>query len=119
MSRLYRRDGASYPPGDIGLREWANDLKDMKAKIVKQDVLPNGIFVSTIWLGLDHSFIDDGPPLIFESMVFPKRGPEKSMLEVLQSKAHNWLERDMQRYSTEAEALAGHEALCKKWRKHK
>lgn len=27
--------------------------------------------VSTVWLGIDHNFSDHGPPLIFETMVFP------------------------------------------------
>ena len=26
--------------------------------------------VSTVWLGLDHNYWGDGPPLIFESMAF-------------------------------------------------
>ena len=29
-----------------------------------------GIQVSTVFLGLDHRFFGDGPPLIFETMVF-------------------------------------------------
>ncbi len=47
-------------------------------------------YVSTVWLGLDHRF-GNGPPLIFESMVFG--GPYDQYQE---------------RYSTEEEALAGH-----------
>ena len=31
------------------------------------------IEVSTVFLGLDHSFSDNGPPLLFETMVF--KGP--------------------------------------------
>lgn len=48
--------------------------------------------VSTVWLGLDHSF-GYGPPLIFETMVFG--GPEDQYQE---------------RYSTVEEARIGHEA---------
>lgn len=48
--------------------------------------------VSTVWLGLDHQ-LDDGPPLIFETMVFTNGA---------------WDERLCRRYATEAEALAGH-----------
>ena len=51
------------------------------------------VSISTVWLGLDHGSWDDGPPLIFETMIF---GDEYY--------------RDYQeRYSTEEEALAGHE----------
>lgn len=52
------------------------------------------ILVSTVFLGLDHRY-GDGPPLLFESMIFG--GP---------------LSGEQRRYSTKAEALAGHEALC-------
>lgn len=57
-------------------------------------------FVSTVWLGLDHNFAG-GPPLIFESMVF-----------------HKWTrdELDCRRYSTKAEAFAGHADLVRHWR---
>jgi hypothetical protein len=49
------------------------------------------VFVSTIWLGIDQRFGEDGPPLIFETMIFG--GPLDS-----------WCERS----STEAEAVALH-----------
>lgn len=50
-----------------------------------------GICVSTVWLGLDHNFFGEGPPLIFETMVF---GGE--------------LDEMCWRYATEREARAGH-----------
>lgn len=80
---------------------WAREFKDMSIKIVKQDTLPNGLFISTVWLGLDHSFMEVGRPLIFESMVF--------------GKDTNGSDIDMDRYSTESEALAGHKRLIEKW----
>lgn len=55
-------------------------------------------WVSTVWLGIDNSFGFGGRgtrPIIFETMVF-LAGTPKDM--------------NMNRYSTEAEALAGHEA---------
>jgi hypothetical protein len=56
--------------------------------------------VSTVYLGLDHSFMG-GPPMIFESMVF---GPGAS---------NDW---DMRRYSTEEQAIKGHWEMVKEWR---
>lgn len=55
--------------------------------------------VSTVWLGLDHNFEPDGPPLIFETMVFG--GPLAD---------YQW------RYATEAEAVAGHDQVVAKVR---
>jgi hypothetical protein len=54
--------------------------------------------VSTVWLGMDHQF-GDGPPLIFETMVFG--GPLDD---------YQW------RYVTEAEAIAGHDQVVAKVR---
>jgi len=50
-----------------------------------------GYRVSTVWLGLDHQW-NGGDPLIFETMVF----------------GDNWNDVDQVRYTTEAEAAAGH-----------
>ena len=55
-------------------------------------------WVSTVWLGLDHGFMRGGPPLIFETMVFPVEDDTPSLD----------LEYDMNRYATESAALAGH-----------
>lgn len=56
--------------------------------------LPNGYYVSTVFLGLGHNFCDNGPPLLFETMTFPSD------------------DRQLQgRYATWAEAEAGHAAI--------
>jgi hypothetical protein len=61
--------------------------------------LSNGYRISTVWLGLDHSF-GSGPPLLFETMVFPK----DSLSDL-----------DCERYTTEEEARLGHELMVQKW----
>ncbi len=86
----------------ITLYEWSELFEDFKYKILKQEYLSGGKRVSTVWLGLDHSFGSDSKPLIFETMVFPKKG--------------EFGELDMMRYSTEAEALLGHKAMVGKWK---
>jgi hypothetical protein len=57
--------------------------------------LPNGIWVSTVWLGLNHAW--RGRPLVFETMVF---GVEDN---------------ECVRYSTIEEARVGHEKMVAKW----
>ena len=52
------------------------------------------VHVSTVWLGLNHAW-GDGPPLIYETMVF---GGDHDQLQ--------------NRYSTRAQAEAGHKAIC-------
>lgn len=93
----YRRDGTPYPDGNAGLLEWARDFENWGLRRIGETTLPNGCYVSTVWLGLNHRF-DPGPPLIFETMVFQDG---ESV--------------DMERYSTEALALAGHERMVTKW----
>lgn len=65
------------------------------------DTTVGDVRVSTIWLGLDHSYTLDGPPLIFETMVF---GGHHDM--------------DGERYATEAAALAGHDRWVAAVRAH-
>ena len=70
---------------------------------VAETTLPDGKWVSTVWLGYNYNFGDEGPPLIFETMVFPSK---KNLVEV-----------DMRRYQTEEGATFGHEmmVLREKW----
>ncbi len=58
--------------------------------------------VSTVFLVLDHGFDESGPPLVFETMVFPY---------------NTRLDEDCERYSTWEEAKEGHKRMCEKWLK--
>ena len=93
MSRYYRMDGTLYK----NVQEWAHDFEMMDRKVGKTK-LPSGVLVSTVWLGLDCQLCE-GPPLIFETMVFSAAG------EVFAS----------ERYSTLEEARSGHNAMAEKW----
>ena len=96
MSDYYDRQGRP-----MTLVEWAETFEHQSDyKIVEQTTLPNGRWVSTVWLGLNHQY-GDGPPLIFETLVFSQHG--------------EWSEVDGERYSTEDEARAGHACLAEKW----
>lgn len=101
---FFRRNGTPYPGNlhDQALA-WDKDLGDVEMRRVQRDVLENGVMVSTVWLGLDHSYTPGGRPKIFESMVFYK----------------SYDELDMYRYTTEEEARLGHKMLVKKWSAYK
>ena len=104
MSDCYDIDG-----NPIDLMTWAKlfeqKRKDGYGDIGKTD-LENGLFVSTVWLGLDHGF--SGKPLIFETMVFDQTDAE-----------HDGSNLDCERYSTKEEANKGHEEMCEKWKAKK
>lgn len=51
------------------IMEWAKAFERTSERIVKQTDLPNDVRVSTVFLGLDHSF-GTGEPLLFETMIF-------------------------------------------------
>lgn len=87
MSNYFDRAGKP-----MSMLEWTEAFEQRDKKRVRFDELPLGK-VSTVWLGLDHQF-GDGPPLIFETMVFD--GP---------------LDQECERYSTEEQAIAGHEQM--------
>ncbi len=79
--------------------EWAKLLENKEYKIIKQEILWWRGWLSTVWLGMDHSW-GQGKPLIFESVLFFFCGG--SVL-------------DCRRYSTLEEAIQGHDFLRKYW----
>jgi hypothetical protein len=55
-------------PKKVGLNDWAKFIEKFSNKIVKQE-RKYGVRVSTVFLGLDHSW-NVGPPVLFETMIF-------------------------------------------------
>ena len=93
----YDRQGNS-----VNNMEWIESkLSDNSYKRVAETTLSDGKWISTVWLGLDYSH-GNGPPLIFETMVF----------EFIDNRPS---EIDMQRYSTEEDAIIGHLEMVKKY----
>jgi hypothetical protein len=80
----------------IDLLTWGRLNEDPAYKRIAETTLPNGIWISTVWLGADHGA--GRPPIIFETMAFGEG-----------------TDNDCKRYATEAEARAGHEAMVAKW----
>jgi hypothetical protein len=78
--------------------EWARFFEEDKRRVARTEFGKNN-YVSTVFLGLDHSF-GEGPPLIFETMVF---GGE--------------LDQEQDRYSTWDEAVEGHNRMVERVKK--
>ena len=70
--------------------DWARYYETSNRK-VNDTILPDGIHISTVFLGIDHNF-GGGKPLLFETMIF---GGEHDNYQ--------------ERYSTWNEAEKGHE----------
>lgn len=91
MARYYILDGNGEPVPVESFSE-AEGSFEKDRRVALDDIA--GSLVSTVFLVIDHQYDDDGPPLLFETLVFG--GP---------------LADEMDRYSTRAEALAGHAAM--------
>ena len=78
---------------------WAKLFEDREYQRVATTKLVNDVLISTRWIGIDHSVLTEGPPMIFETMVFGKNAVQGDQYQ--------------ERYSTEEEALTGHKAICK------
>ncbi len=75
------------------LMEWGRWYEDNRPALRVGDDDVNGVRVSTVFLGLDHSF-GEGLPLLFETMIF--KGPHDG-----------WQDR----YTTWEEAELGHKRI--------
>lgn len=84
----YILDGHEVVPVD--LTTWATWFQKTKTRVVAKTKIPNGE-VSTVFLGLNHRFTGNGPPLLFETLVFGGEHADH-----------------MERYATWAEAEEGH-----------
>jgi len=97
----YDRDGVG-----ISMWEWSCLFENYDYKVVRKTRVA-GVEVSTVWLGIDHNFLMEGPPLIFETMIFEA---EPSETEIFGRKAmvHEEALDFQERYATEEEALRRH-----------
>ena len=67
--RKYILDSDHNPVLEPDLIKWATWFEHDKRIVCQQHV--GLIFVSTVFLGIDHNFYQAGPPLLFETMTFP------------------------------------------------
>lgn len=81
------------PAGD--LLSWGKWFEDDRNRRVAMTTFEIGFWVSTVFLGLDHSFADVGPPILFETMIFADDGPGDDLAQ--------------ERYATWDDAVAGHD----------
>lgn len=92
----FLRDGT---PTDA--QTWRGLQGDAAYLQVEKTTLPNGRWISTIWLGIQYeSPPADGAPELFESVVFDV-DTQQPLTSV--------------RHATEAEARAAHQRLVKEW----
>lgn len=83
------------------LLTWARWMEDRSRRRIAQDKDegPDGleIWVSTVFLGLDHNWGETGAPVLFETMVFG-----------------GVLDGEQERYTTRDDAFRGHQEMCRR-----
>jgi len=80
------------------LKKWSEWFENSPDRLLKQEYIKDGdqeYFVSTVFLGIDHSYVG-GTPILFETMVFESG----SMSELY-----------MQQYTAYDDAMRGHGAI--------
>lgn len=99
-SDSYDRDGVLIPDDWYDKNKYGDKFLDKwrTAQRVGRTRIGDRFTVSTVWLSIDHRF-GDGPPLIFETMVFGEP-----------------YDQELQRYSSEEEAMRGHLAVVERLR---
>lgn len=92
--KFYTLSGSEITEVDVA--EWF----ESDDRIIAQDKVGN-VLVSTVFLGIDHNFCNEGAPVLFETMVFG--GP---------------LDSEMERYCTRQEAEQGHARMLELVKDH-
>lgn len=80
----------NHVPMAVDMITWGRWFDNCDRRVAHTE-LREGVYVSTVFLGLDHNFSGRGAPLLFESMTFTDYGGDI-----------------MERYATWAEAQLGH-----------
>jgi hypothetical protein len=104
MPGRYTLDDAGQPVLEPDLITWALWLERAtrdRSRVIAQDYDEGDpahvVKVSTVFMGLDHRFGDEGPPVLWESMIFG-----------------GVLDGTQERYTSRAAAIAGHQRLCER-----
>lgn len=91
--RFFRLDGKRVVECDTVL-QWGRMMERFDRTVRKSR--KDGVEVSTVFLGIDHRFVNDGPPLVFETMIF---GGEYDGYQI--------------RYPSWGLAVRGHDKICR------
>jgi hypothetical protein len=90
MSDQYILDDKGSPIPEEDLFKWAKWMQETNLRKVAVNTTSSGVRISTVFLGLDHSF-GEGEPILWETMIFG--GPHDQYQE---------------RYTSLAAAVEGH-----------
>lgn len=95
MAKNYILDENSQPVEEPSIIKWSQWFEDFEKRQTAETII-GSIRISTVFLGIDRNFSRNGPPVLWETMIFG--GPNNGY---------------QNRYSNIEDALSGHElAVC-------
>jgi hypothetical protein len=90
---FYILDDQSKPVPENDILRWGEWFERAENRLLWRDDLPNGVSISTVFIGIDHNPWDRGPPVLWETKIFG--GPHDQY---------------QKRYTSSADAFKGHDA---------
>lgn len=87
------------------LKDWAIFMECYERRLIFTEI--GEAKISTVFLGLDHNFSEQGDPILWETMVFSEKLPDLHP---------GFWGGSMARYHTRTEAERGHLVMCDKVR---
>jgi len=87
---LYLLDVNRNPVPINDVMTWATGKMNMNTTVARDEI--RGILISTVFLGVDHNFLNHGPPVLWETMIFDSD-----------------VKTNIRRYSSYEDALIGHQ----------
>src|SRR3990172_4583809 len=93
--RYYTLNSLGDPVPEPNLARWSIWMNSTDCHVAKNSI--DGVYISTVFLGLDHSFSDGELPVLWETMIFANGQSWATHLDEYQ-----------QRYTSLADAKAGH-----------
>lgn len=97
-SRYYILDNENHTV-PVDFMTWAKWFEDGN-RVVDYTEITSQVFVSTVFLGIDHRFFGEGPPVLFETMIFGADGDDMGCY----------------RYTSWDDAATGHKVIVGKLR---
>ena len=94
MGGKYILDKNGNPKKEKDLLVWGRWFNTADRKVARTNI--GKTLISTVFLGLDHRFVGQGRPILYETMVFGGK-----------------LNYKMKQYCTKEEAIKGHNAMVK------
>lgn len=76
LLKQYVLDENNKPVATSSMAEWGEFFRNTERRTVAKTDGVNGYDISTVFLGIDHNYSTEGPPILFETMVFGDDGDD-------------------------------------------